>query len=406
MNGNSVERIAYSVQQDWDGFFLYALRSTLYAALIALSLAFLMPARTYAEAESAKSAVADPPVRSYLVVNADTGDIIMKKNADFRQPPASLAKIMTLYLAMEEIKRGRLNWDKIFVVPKAISRIGGSEAKMWHGEKISVRDLFKAAAVGSANDAAAALALIISGSEKDFVARMNAKALSLGLSETVFRSAHGLPVRKGAEKDRTTARDMAKLALAVWRDHPEILKFTSERETYIRGGKWRFFNTNKLIGKFPGMNGLKTGFTNDAGFCLVATVKRENLRLVSVVLGADSNKDRFKYTAQLLKYVYERYTNIHHPCKGKTFEVPIMESEDDFDTGIAARDLFFMARRDETPHIRYELFIPNGMKAPIPRDAKIAEYVAVYDNKVLARVDVLAKGEIRRAGFWRRLFGS
>jgi D-alanyl-D-alanine carboxypeptidase (penicillin-binding protein 5/6) len=348
----------------------------------------------------------DPPVTSYLVINADTGDIIMKKNPEEPHAPASLTKLMTLYLTLEAIKAKQISWDQLYTATKRISQIGGSEARMWPGEKLSVRDLVKASAVGSANDAAAALAETISGSQEAFVEKMNQKAQILGLKGTFFRTPHGLPVRQGTPKDTTTAIDLARLSLAILHYHPEILQFTSSKETYIRNGKWRFNNTNKLIGKYPGINGLKTGFTNDAGFCLVATAKRENLHVISVLLGAKSNKERFEYTKQLLDEAFSKYKNISVPCQGQSFEIPIPNSENAFDEGIAQNNLFFMVPIDRIPELRYELFIPNGIEAPLPQGQKIAEYAAILDDKKIAHTDVHAKNEIKKAGFFKRWFGD
>jgi D-alanyl-D-alanine carboxypeptidase (penicillin-binding protein 5/6) len=348
----------------------------------------------------------DPPVKAYLVINADTGDILAQKNPNLSSPPASLAKLMTLYITLEAIKNGKVSWEQTYTVPKWISQIGGSEAKMWHGEKMIVRDLFKAAAVGSANDAAAALAEIVSGSQQNFVDQMNAKAKELGLSNTFFRTPHGLPVRKGTPKDSTTPTDLVKLTLAIFRHHPEILQYTGAKETYIRRGKWRFINTNKLIGKYPGMNGLKTGYTDAAGFCLVATAKQGDLRLISVVLGAHSNKERFLYTQQLLDDGFLRFKNVSIACKGKNFEIPVPSSKNDYDLGEVKENLFFMAPKDKASQIQLELFIPNTLQAPISKGQKIAEYVATVDGQILARTEINAKDEVKKAGFFKRLFGG
>lgn len=348
----------------------------------------------------------DPPVKAYLVVNADTGDVLAQKNPNFSSPPASLAKLMTLYITLEAIKNGKVSWDQFYSVPKWISQIGGSEAKMWHGEKISVRDLFKAAAVGSANDAAAALAEIVSGSQQKFVDQMNQKATELGLSNTVFRTPHGLPVRNGGPKDRTTPTDLVKLSLAIFRHHPEILQYTGAKETYIRKGKWRFINTNKLIGKYRGMNGLKTGYTDEARYCLVATAKQGDLHLISVVMGANSNKERFLYTQQLLDDGFSKFKNVLIPCKGKNFEISIPESENLYDLGEVKDNLFFMAPKEKAPQIQLELFIPNSLMAPVPKGDKIAEYVASVNGEIIARTEIRAKEEVKKAGFFKRLFGG
>lgn len=355
--------------------------------------------------ESLQDKFANPPVPSYLVVNVDTGDIIIQKEPELPHAPASLAKMMTMYLVLDAIKEGKIHWNDSYTVPKRISTIVGSRARLWPGEKISIHDLFIAMVIGSANDGAAALAEITSGSQDAFVQAMNQKAAELGLAHTHYRSPHGLPAPEGAVHDFTTAVDLANLALALIQNHPEVLQFTGLKQAFIRQGKWRFINTNKLIGKFEGIHGLKTGFTNEAGYCLVATAKRGNLTLISVLLGAQSNKDRFKYTAQLLGDSFARFTNVNISCKGKTFDVPIPESDVPSDQGVTTKDLFFMAQKDLSNRLELELFIPSNLKAPIPQGQKIAEYIATADGKILARVDVYAKDEIKRAGFFKRHFG-
>ncbi len=345
----------------------------------------------------------DIPVESYLVFNIETDTIIFEKNPNAPHAPASLTKLMTLYLALDAIQNGKVKWEQLYTVPKHVCRTGGSRARLWPGEKISIRELVKAAAIGSANDAAAALAEIIGGSQTNFVNMMNAKARSLGLTQTRFVSPHGLPPRPGTPKDTTTAMDLKNLALLILKNHPEILQITSLKQAYIRKGKYRFINTNKLIGKYPGMTGLKTGFTNDAGFCLVSTVKRDNLNIICVLLGAKSNKERFTYTQKLLNEVFSQFTNISIPCKGKTFEVPIAESKNATDIGIAQRNLSFIGPKNSASKICYELFIPHHLKAPIAPGQKIGEYVAKWNGKTLARTNILAKNPIEKKGVLKRI---
>ncbi|MBI1871288.1 MAG: D-alanyl-D-alanine carboxypeptidase [Chlamydiae bacterium] len=350
--------------------------------------------------------IPDSSLSSYLVINADTHDILVQKDPNEAHAPASLTKLMTLYLVLEAIQKGKINWEQIYTVSPRISSIGGSRAKLWRGEKISIRDLVKATVIGSANDAAVLLAEIVSGSQNSFVEIMNQRAHQLGLTQTIFRSPHGLPVPKDQPKDTTTASDLARLALALLRDHPNILEYSSVKETTIREGKWRFINTNKLIGKYPGMDGLKTGFTNDAGFCLVATVKKENLRLISVVLGAPTNKERFKYTRQLLDDGFSRYTNIFIPCKGKVFDLSIHHSSQKVDQGIACGNLLFMVPKNKASQVKFSLLVSPSLILPIAQGQKIGEYVATLDQEILAHVNVEAKDEIKKAGVFRRIWGG
>ncbi|MBI1884347.1 MAG: D-alanyl-D-alanine carboxypeptidase [Chlamydiae bacterium] len=372
-----------------------------------LSIFFLLSIIPFSlQAKELKPKGTDIPVSSYLVVNADTGDILTQKNKDAPHAPASLTKIMTLYLTFEAVHQGKIHWDSLYTVPLRIAAIRGSEAKMWQGEKISARDLVKATAVGSANDAAAALAEMISGSQENFVQLMNEKAKTLGLKQTVFRSPHGLPPALDTPKDTTTACDLVRLTLAIWRDYPEVFQYSSQKQIFIRQGKYRFINTNKLIGKYPGMLGLKTGYTDEALYCLVGVAKQGNMRLISVLLGALTNKERSEYTRQLLNDGFNRFTNVVVPCKGQVFDIPIHHGKPSSDQGIASDNLFFMVPKDKASQVKLSIFIPPSLEAPITQGQIIAQYIATLDEETLARVNIEAKEEVKKAGFFRRMWGG
>lgn len=221
--------------------------------------------------DGSKSELADE-AKSAVLIERDTGAVLYDKNSHERLPPASMTKIMTMILIMEAIQEGRLHWnDKVRASEKAAS-MGGSQVFLEPGEEMTVKEMLKAIAVGSANDASIAMAEHIAGSEEEFVKMMNKKAKELGLKDTKFQNPTGLP----AKGHYSSAYDMALMAKELLK-YPQITKYTGLYESYLRENtdkKFWLVNTNKLVKHYPGVDGLKTGFTNDAKYCLTATAKK------------------------------------------------------------------------------------------------------------------------------------
>lgn len=242
---------------------------------------------------------------SAVLIEPTTQKIIYEQNKDEKRPPASMTKLMTMLITMEAIHEGRINLDDKVLISENSSNMGGSQIFLETGMEIEVQQLLKGIAIASGNDAAVAMAEHIAGSVDVFVEMMNEKAAELGLSNTHFVNVHGLD----AENHYSTANDMAIIAVNLLK-YPDILSYTSLYEDYLvkpDGSKTWLVNTNKLVRFYPGVDGLKTGYTSSAGYCLTATAKKDDIRFISVVMGVDSSEHRSADTTSLLNYAFSNY---------------------------------------------------------------------------------------------------
>ena len=263
---------------------------------ILLSIPFIVKGEDLNLAENAKSAI---------LIEASTGEILYEKNADSKLAPASMTKIMSLIIIMENIENGNLKWNDIVVVSKNAASMGGSQIYLEQNEMMSVEDLVKGICVASGNDATVAMAEKIAGTEASFVKLMNDKAKSLGLNNTHFVNSTGLD----AEGHYSSARDMSIMARELVR-HEKVLEFSNIYEDYLRKNTNNSFwlvNTNKLVKFYSYIDGLKTGYTGDAKYCLTATGKKNGMRLISVVMGEDSTDVRSQDTLAMLDYGFNMY---------------------------------------------------------------------------------------------------
>ena len=266
--------------------------------ILCLSFAFMMNvnAEDLKLAENAKSSV---------LIEATTGEVIHESNSHERYAPASMTKIMSLIIIMEEIEKGNLKLDEKIKVSQNASSMGGSQIYLEPGEEMSVNDLLKGICVGSANDAVVALAERISGTEQAFVFKMNERAKKLGLKDTNFKNATGLD----EANHYSTAYDMAMMGRELIR-HKKILEYSGIYETYLRqdtNKKFWLVNTNKLIKTYEGMDGLKTGYTKEAGYCLTATAKKKDMRLIGVIMGEETSAKRNEEMTKMLDYGFNLY---------------------------------------------------------------------------------------------------
>lgn len=241
----------------------------------------------------APEALAARGARAAILINMDTGKVLFEKNADMSIPPASLTKVMSMFLTMDAVSAKRLTLDEKIRITPAASNVGGSSMHLRNGERVAVRQLLTGSAVASGNDAITALALRVGGNERQFVRAMNQKANSIGLSRTEFKNPTGLP----AAGQRTTPRDMATLTRAYLRAHPGAQSFHSTRVFMHRNRQMA--NTNALLGSVRGVNGLKTGWTVASGYNLIVTAQRGGTRLIAVVMGGTSRNAR-DYMAERL----------------------------------------------------------------------------------------------------------
>ncbi len=344
-----------------------------------------------------------PDIETAILIDYQTGRILYSKNSDSVRPIASMTKIMTLYLTLEAVEKKQISLNDIVEVSTTASNVGGSQIYLKEHEKIILEELLKSTAIASANDAAVALAEYVSGNKQKFVEAMNKKAHELNLKNTIFFSPHGLPNPKNND-DRSSAYDIAMLSRSLIQKHPTILKWTSKRISSIRNGQFQLTNTNHLIGKYSGMDGLKTGYINKSGFCLAATAHRNNHRLISVVMGGHTKKSRFESTQKILDYGFENYTWHKVAQKGQPFQLSIAESQITPIDAELSKDLLVLVSSEESKKIEYVLFTPNGLKAPILAGSKLSEYQVQLNGLTLIKGDVVASHDILRASFFKRLF--
>lgn len=272
------------------------------ATFIAAGAAFAA-ASTRQPVKSRSAAINPSAFRSAIVIDAATGQVLFEDRADVQNPPASVTKLMTFYIVEQKLKEGSLALDTPVTIAREAAKTGGSQVWLVDKEQITVEELLYALMVKSANDAAVALAIHISGSQEAFVDLMNLKAQELGLHNTVFHSSHGLPPENGEEADLSSARDLANLARKLIAE-TDILKYSSTRRRDFRhqNGKVITMDThNHLLGMVPGCDGLKTGYYKEAGYSLAATVQRNGRRIIAVILGSPERKLRDVVTTQLIE---------------------------------------------------------------------------------------------------------
>ena len=241
--------------------------------------------------------------RAAILIEQGSGRVLYEKNADERVPIASITKVMTLLLAFEAVHDGRLTMETPVPVSEHAYHMGGSQIWLEPGEHFTLDEMIKAICVSSANDAAVAVAELVGGSESAFVEQMNARAASLGMEQTSFRNACGLD----AEGHLSTARDVAAMSRTILNTCPEVLHYTGIWTDTLRGGATQLVNTNKLLRRYEGITGLKTGTTGGAGICISASATRNGLSLIAVILGAPSSADRFDAATTLLDYGFGAY---------------------------------------------------------------------------------------------------
>lgn len=336
---------------------------------------------------------------SAILIDEVSGKVLYEKNPDAKLPMASMTKIMSMLLIMEKIESGALKYDDKVIISKNASGMGGSQVFLQEGEEYKVEALLKCISVSSANDAVVAMAEKISGSVESFVNLMNEKAKELGLTNTNFANPHGLD----AENHYSSARDMSKLAQELLK-HKDILKFTSIYEDYLTkpdGSQVWLVNTNRLVRFYDGVDGLKTGYTTEAGYCLTATAKKNDLRLISVVMKSSSGDARSKDTATLLTYGFNSYKNhVIYESNKELGEVNIEGGKKDKVKVYLKDNASVLLGVTENPK-EYSFNIKvDTIKAPIKKDT-IVGTAEIIDNEgnIIAEEDVIIKEDIKKASF-------
>ena len=337
-----------------------------------------------------------PNAKSAIMIEASTGEILFQKNKDEKLAPASMTKMMSMILIMEEIENGNLKWDEMITTSERASSTGGSQIFLKAGEKMSVEDLLKGVAIASGNDAVVALAERIAGSEEAFVKRMNARGKDLGLKNTNFVNATGLT----ADNHYSSSYDMSLIAKELVK-HEKILEFTATYEDYLRKDTKSPFwlvNTNRLVRFKEGVDGLKTGFTNEAGYCLTATMKKDGMRLITVVMKEETANKRSADTTKMLDYGFNVYMIQSILDEKTTIEKRKVELGKDLMTEIIPKENITILNKksDELKNITYKTNI-DKIVAPIKKGDKVGTIDILEDNKVISTIDATVKNDIDKA---------
>jgi len=340
-----------------------------------------------------------PDTQSAILIERDTGQMLFDKNAHEKLPPASMTKVMTLLLIMEALDEGKLDKDETIRVSERAASMGGSQVFLEAGEEMSVNDLLKGVAIASGNDASVALAERIAGSEKAFVEQMNKKAEALGLENTQFQNSTGLP----AEDHYSTAHDMAIMAKELLK-YESITDYTSIYEDYLRKGEedelW-LVNTNKLVKFYPGVDGLKTGYTNEAKYCLTATAEKNGMRMIAVVMGADTTKERNASISGMLDYAFNHYETKNLYEKGQTITtLDLLKAEDASVDVVASESISTIHRKGEDDkNVKASVSLNSDITLPINKGDQVGELIVKHNGQTLSKTPLIVDHDVNKASY-------
>ncbi|MCC3373452.1 D-alanyl-D-alanine carboxypeptidase family protein [Cohnella sp. REN36] len=339
--------------------------------------------------------------RSAILIDADSGTVIYEKNSHSALPPASITKIMTMLLVMEAIADGRLKLDDKVQTSEYAASMGGSQIFLEPGEEMTVHDLLKGVAMASGNDASVALAEKLAGSEAEFVRLMNQRGAELGMKDTKFFNCNGLPVAGHV----SSAHDIAVMSRELLK-HPEITKYTGAYQDYLRKDTPKPFwlvNTNKLVRFYQGADGLKTGFTSEAKFCLSATARRDNLRVIAVVMGEPNTKTRNAEVSKLFDYAFAQFTNVSIYKTGDTIgTLKVSKGAAEKLPIVAKHPYSVLVRKGEAgKNIRHELKLYDKVTAPVKAGQPVGKLTVYKGNELLTEFPIEAPSHVDRAGYWK-----
>ena len=366
-----------------------------FLVLILLLMSLCIPISVQAEEDTLKLA---EKAGSAILIEATSGKVIYEKNADEKLPPASMTKMMSMLLIIEKIDSGHIKWDDKVTVSENASSMGGSQILLETGEKMSVSDLFKGVAVASGNDAVVALAEYTYGSEANFVNAMNKKAKELGLKNTSFKNPHGLD----AANHYSSARDMALIAMELSK-HPDVFNYTSIYEDYLRKDTDRkiwLVNTNKLVRFYDGVDGMKTGYTEEARYCLTATAKKNGMRLIAVAMNEPDSNTRNSEVTNMLNYGFSNYyAESIITTKTNLGKVEVIKGKDKYVTIVPKENVSIINDKSkEKIKANYEVKI-DDVVAPVKKGDKVGTLILKEDGVKTKEIDLTVKNDVKKANF-------
>ena len=365
--------------------------------ILTLSIGSIYAAQDDTKVEKQKNKL-DISAKSALLLDAKSGKIIYEKDIHEKLPPASITKIMAMLLAMEAIESGDLKLKDQVTVSKQASDMGGSQLFLHEGETQSVENLLKSIAIRSANDSAVALGEHLEGSLETFIETMNKRAKELGMKNTNFKNPTGLP----EEDHYSTAYDISLMSKELLK-YPQTNEWLTTWMTDIKVGKDKdinqsLVNTNKLVRFYEGANGIKTGFTNDAKFCLSASAQRGKLNLISVILGGETSDARFDEAKKLLDHGFASYESLTVNKKNDVIEsIDISKGKLKQVDLVLKEDIDILVKKGEDRKVEREIKLPDNIKAPFRKNQVVGELIIKIDGKEISKEKIICSEEIEKA---------
>lgn len=346
------------------------------------------------------AAVVAETAKSAVLIDSGSGTVLYEKNSHEKLPPASITKIMTMLLVLEAVDRGQISLQDQVTISQRAASMGGSQMYMEQGEQQTVETLLKGMAIGSANDACVACAEYVAGTEEIFVEMMNKRAQELGMKDTNFVNTNGLPVAN----HYTSAYDIGLMSRELLKHKVAHEWFTTWQTTVLVGlankeqTEFELTNTNRLIKLYPGANGIKTGFTQEAGYCLSGSATKDDLTLIAVVLGCDTTQHRWGETMKLLDYGFAICESAVLAKQGEVLGSIIVEKGSPTTmNAIADSDISLLVKKGERDQVTTEVILFDKLKAPVKAGDKVGELIALKDGQEVGRYTLVADSDIEVA---------
>ncbi len=337
---------------------------------------------------------------SAVLMDPVTGKILFAKNPDKELPPASVTKVMTLLVALDALEKGRVKLTDVVTTSENASKMGGSQIYLEPGEEMSLKTMLISIAVGSANDACVAVAEHIAGSHEAYVKMMNEKAAELGLKHTRFVNAYGLP----AEGHYTSARDLA-IMMRETLKYPLFNELTSIKRYDLRGGEFVLWNTNKLLWWYRGAEGGKTGWTTEAKYCLASSAKRDNLRLIAVVMATPEPRSHFRESMKLYNFGFAQFESVPIASRGQVMDkIRVAKGAVDWLNVVAKQEASTVVCKGDKDNVTYKVNVQPLVTAPVSK-GQVLGYMKVYENnKEVLKVDLVSEKEVPKGTAFRQMF--
>ena len=367
--------------------------------IISVLLCFLMIMPLSVRAFAQNNTLTDSlTAKSVVLMEMSSGEILLSKNPDEKLPPASITKIMTMLLVMEALDSGKIKLDDIVTTSKNASSKGGSQIWLKEGEQMTVNDMLKATAIGSANDACTALGEHIAGGETEFVAMMNQRAKELGMNNTNFENPSGLD--DTTENHYSTAHDVAIMSCELMK-HEKIKEYTTVWMDTLRNGETELVNTNRLVRFYEGTTGVKTGTTSKAGYCVSASAKRDGMELVAVVLGSDNSTERFEDAKKLLNWGFANYT-VYQPIVDASLitNVNVLYGKENVISPVTKEIKPILIKKGTEDKITQRVDICLDVEAPVEKGQKLGTVYFVTDGETISSCPIISENYVERRNWF------